>query len=378
MAQTSALRKDPAPARDTKRAPLKSPWSRNSVRRRWAYGVFLVIILFAAILVFSNLSLGKPFSLQLPLTLLGFGALPLLYPVAKRLGASRSTALWAMALLGASVPWLVLLRACTPCATIPFFVILGVFCYTRVLARLPWSWVALGLALTALVLANPWAGLGLVLGLALHAAGWVRQPGQWRMLAFAGAILTLGAILLAVYPPVRDPAWSLPDGSQALGQFLGYLLMMNAWVLPLLALPLLWLALFTDPAHRWRVNADAALPALVIVATVIVASLSPSPMRLRILLGLAPLAALWLAMGLTRLQTRTPAWVWVPVSLMLVLTSLPQTLVRWGSQAIGLHHAIPDRTFSAQLAERRPAMLVPLYPLLTHDLAGETLDLRDI
>ncbi|HOF86473.1 MAG TPA: hypothetical protein PLZ36_00025 [Armatimonadota bacterium] len=376
---TKTPRKDaaPQPARGKKRPVLKSPWQRNRVRRRWTYLLGGVVFLAAAALIFGNLDLDRDAARRLPLTLFGFAALPLLYPLARRLGVSRGTAIWALALLAASVPWLVLLRACTTCAVMPFFVVLGALCYTRVLAGLPGAWCALGLALVTLSLANPWAGLGLALGLALHAAGWVRGRARWRALGGAGAILAVGFTVLALYPPARDPAWGLPGGA-GIGQFLGYLLLLNAWVLPLPALPLLGLALFTDPAHRWRVNGEAALPALIITATLLAAGLSPGPIRLRILLGVAPLAALWLAMGLARLQARAPAWVWAPVGVLLVLTALPHLLVRWGSAAIGLHRIIPDRAVSEQLADSPADQLVPLYPLLRDDLTGDRLERREI
>ncbi|OPZ10895.1 MAG: hypothetical protein BWZ10_02282 [candidate division BRC1 bacterium ADurb.BinA364] len=189
---TTALRKDsaprPAPARGKKHLAFKSPWQRNSVRRRWTYLLIGAILLAAAVLIFGNIEPGYDVMLRLPLTMFGFAALPLLYPLARRLGVSRGTAVWALALLAASVPWLVLLRACAPCSVIPFFVVLGALCYTRVLADLAGAWLSLGLALVALSLANPWAGLGLALGLALHAVGWVRVRARWRALGLSGAI----------------------------------------------------------------------------------------------------------------------------------------------------------------------------------------------
>jgi 4-amino-4-deoxy-L-arabinose transferase-like glycosyltransferase len=382
MARASAVQKEsmtPRPAAPrAKRTPVKSPWQRNSVRRRWTYLTFTLILVFAAALVFGKMDDLTRLGLPVLLALCGFGALPLVYLLAKRLGASRATALWAMALLGACVPWLLLLRIGTTSALIPAFITLGAWLYTRVTARLPWSWVALGVSLAALCFIHPWAGMGLALGLALHAACWVRQAPVWRTLGFAGALLALGIIGLCCIPQLRDPAWAMPTGGAAVSRFLSYLLAMNAWVLPWLALPLLWLALFADPAHRWRVNMEAALPALVLLATLLVASFSPEPMRLRMLLGIAPLAALWLAMGLARLQVRTPVWVWAPVGVMLVATALPQMAMRWGCQAIGLHRAVPDRALAQELAPPRAGMLVPLYPYITSDRAVGTVPMEDI
>jgi hypothetical protein len=352
------------------RVPL--PWMNNRVRRRWTRIAYVLIVLFVGALAALNLRVleqsAGALGLRLPLFVLGFLALPLLYPLARRLGASRTTALWAMALLGACVPWLLLLRRCETCALMPLLLTLAALCYTRVLADKPGAWFSLGLTAAALFLDNPWVGLGLVLGLGLHAAGWVRARALWRALAWAGGVFLLGLLAVVCFPPLGGLPWNLSATIPPLAALLSYLLMLNAWVLPLLALPLLWIALFTDPAHRWRINPEAALPACIIVAVLLMAGTARAIPLLRIAIALAPLAALWLAMGFARLQARTPAWVWVPVGVLLVVTSVPHSLVRWGCQAVGLTRLVPDQAIATRLDIRSPELLIPLYPYVTREI----------
>lgn len=347
---------------------LKSPWSNNGVRRRWARIVFAIIVSFVAIIATLNLDgLFARTTTPLPRVLvlaLGLLALPALYPLARRLGASRSTALWAMALLGVNVPWLLHLRHGDLSVVTPVLVMLACFCYLQVASASRLAWVGLGGALLGIFVCQPLAACGVVLGLLLHAAGWCRQREQWQQYGlavglFAATAIPCSMLLHAGNMTVQWDAF-VPN-------LVGFFLLVNAWLLPLLALPLLYLILFNDPAARWRPHAEVALLGLLIAGVLLTAGFQRHA-GLRDLLSLAPLAALWLAMGLTRIQARTPVWAWAPVGVLLVATTLPQWLVSRGVCATCLRQRM-NGTLAGRMQQPSADMLVPMYTYIKGELA---------
>lgn len=390
-------------ARQGKGIHIRSPWWNNSVRRRWTRIVFWIVILFVAILALTNQgqSAKDSLNLHLPIGFLAFLTLPLIYPLAQRLGASRATALWAMGLLGANVPWLWHLRIgeCWLCAfpkyqwvgsaLLPLFTALCIYFYLLLLDGHRRAWLGLAAAALAIYVCNPLAGLGLFLGILVHAAGWVRQREAWQFLLLSAILTAVGTLVWVQTIPWMLTQLDLPsakpigwvfNSTSTPSAIISYFLLMNAWLLPLLTLPLLWVALFTDPAARWRPSREVGILVLVILGTILVASLGRGSGHIHDVVGLIPLAAIWLAMGIAKLQVRAPQWVWLPVAILLVLTTVPQSLVSGGIRRMlieaslrktGQPRITTNITVLNNLSQPHPDMLVPLYPYLTRELTRE-------
>ena len=353
----------------TRAKHFKSPWEKGSVRRRWTRIMYLVIVLFVLTMALVNPQPAftdfREVSARLLMLLVGLLALPSLYILARHLGASRTTSVWAMALLGGNIAWLLALRHGELVTVLPLAVSLSALFYYQLLGGHTRAWVGLGLCVVLAGFCSVPAGLGLLAGLVLHAACWARGRNVLWQLGWAALLITAGAGAVCWIVPLAGRAFS--------GAFLPGLLRdvsaMNTWLLPLLALPLLLWALWHDPAAPWHASRVVTLLAFPLLAGLLIAGCCRRGDDVPALLGMAPLAALWLAMGLARLQARTPAWVWAPVALILVTTTLPQALLGWG-QRTSPHFA------SILLARRHtpPAgLLVPLYAYVEQELAGEGL-----
>jgi len=338
--------------------------------------MYLVVVLFVMALalinprpVFTDL---REAGGRLLLLLLGLLALPSLYKLARHLGGSRTTAVWAMGLLGVNIAWLLALRHSEMVTVLPLAVSLAVICYYRLLEGHPHAWFWLGICLVAAGFCSLPVGLSLLIGVTIHAACWARGRETLTHLAWTALLLVIGATaLLAIVP---SPGAEF--GPIALSGFLHGVLMLNAWLLPLAAVPLLLLALWPDPAARWRPSREVVLLALPLFSGLLVASCCRPGTGVLFFLGLLPLAVLWLAMGLARLQTRTPAWVWAPVGALLVATALPPALLTWGLHTRG--HS--PQTAQIILAKQHvpPAIpLVPLYAFVEQELSGEGLKLSN-
>lgn len=371
MARTAAHPKKTTPPTHGK-ALVKNPWLNNSVRRRWTRITYVLLVIVGALFALGNPA--KPTQEQGTLLhwiflVIGFLAVPLLYPVARRFGTSRTTALWAMAILAANVPWLLHLRHCDFCALAPVLSLLMIFWYQLTLDEHPWGWVWMGLGGVALVIAHPLAALGVVIGLAAHAGCWVRGRNAWMRLGLALLVMVLGSAVI-LHTLGTSTQLSL-RAMLTLPALLGEVIFVNPWLL--LALPLLWMALFSDPAARWQPNREISLLGLVVLGIIVAASLDARFVHLHALITLAPLAALWLAMGLARLQARAPVLAWMPVAAMLVLATLPWNLIPGITAERLAAQRMPYPLLTAH--NRLVGRIVPLYAYIRHELTG---DLRNI
>jgi hypothetical protein len=361
---------------------LKSPWWNNSVRRRWTRIVFVILVLFVALCSMGYLGqlhsgFGMPLSRLLGVGV-GFLALPLLYPLARQCGASRTTALWAMAWLGCNVAWLWHLRQGDDYAMVASALVVGALGYRWLCLGQRRGILWLGIALVGALYQHPPLGYGMLFGLILHYLGWNRERlvGQRFLYALGiGLVGTLACALgeflvgrLAGGAGMAHGQWAV-TGADLGPRLLAVISLAQFWLLPLFALPLGWSALFSDPAQRWRIAPEGALPAVLLGCGLLAAAAAPRDPHVRAIIGLMPLAALWVALGFARLQTRTPAWVWLPVGVVLMLTLLPQGLVSWGltrtlPPSAGVRRVLPDG------GHLSPELVVPLYSYFTRELVG--------
>ncbi|MHB9110808.1 MAG: hypothetical protein ACYDCO_27455 [Armatimonadota bacterium] len=367
---SSKTAKKHAPAR---RTSLLSPWMRNSVRRRWAYIAFVLILLFDAALLSIDLDYQLFNARQAAVHLLviggGLGTLAAVYHLARAMRTSRDVGLWAMVMLGLNVPWLLYLRQGDLTSLFSLALALAVLGYLLILNDGRFGGLLLGAGAAGMLACDQPVGVGVLLGIAVHAAWWLRGHSRLRQLAWAaGAFLAAGIPYLyctrtQLQLAVPSEGWLSGFGASALG--------LQAWLLPLLTLPLLVMALVHEVGAQWRPQREPLVLALVVVGAVVMAAFDRQGQGLYDIIGLVPVTAVWLALGLDRLQGRVPAWVWAPAGAVLVLTTLPQNLVSWAARAARLPQRVDDVRIARQIDDPGPEMLVPLYPYLREGTVDE-------
>jgi len=362
-ATSKTVKKRTQPVR---RTSLLSPWLRNSVRRRWAYIVFTLILLFDAALLFLDLDyhLFNTRETIAHLLVLSGGLLTLVavYHLARSMKTSRDVGLWAMVLLGLNVPWLLYLRQGELTNLFPLALALAVLGYLLLLNDSRVGGLLLGAGAAGMLACDQPVGVGVLFGLFVHAVWWLRGRARLLQLAWAGAAFL--AVALPCYLFTRPQLQLAMPADGLLAGFGANAVGLQAWLLPLLALPLLAMTLVQVVGPHWRLQREPLALALVVAGAVLLGACCRRDFSLYGILGLAPVTAMWLALGLDQLQRRVPAWVWASIGVMLVLTTLPQNLVSWAARAARLPERVTDVRIARQIDDPRPEMLVPLYSYL--------------
>lgn len=349
-----------------RRTSLLSPWLRNSVRRRWAHIAFVLILLFDAALLFVDLDyhLFNAREMAVHLLVLGGGLVTLaaVYHLARSMKTSRDVGLWAMVLLGLNVPWLLYLRQGSLASLFPLALALAILGYLLLLNDSRFGGLLLGAGAAGMLACDQPVGAGVLFGVAVHAAWWLRGRSRLLQLAWAGVAFVAAGIPAYLFTKPQLQFAMPADG--LLAGFGANALGVQAWLLPLLALPLLAMTLAHEVGTHWRLQREPLALALVVVGALLMGACCRRDFSVYGILGLAPVTAVWLALGLDQLQGRVPAWVAVPIGVILVLTTLPQNLVSWAARAARLPERVADVHIARQIDDPRPELLVPLYSYL--------------
>ena len=356
-------------AHSPRKKGIFSPWLCNGVRRRWMRMLFVLLLIFEAALFFVDLDYYHLDTRQILLRALilcsGLVTLALLYAIAQVMKVGRDIGLWAMIFLAMNIPWLIFLRQGDATAFFPCAVALAALGYLLCMRESRFGWPMLAAGGIAMLFCNQPIGLGMLLGIGVHAAWWVRQQSQLTQLAWAAVSIAVGGITLH---PILQLAAS--EGGFWAGVSL-HILAIFSWLLPLLALPLLALTVGHEMGRHWRVHREVSLFALVVGGVVLMGGLCSHQTHIANIVSIAPIAAIWMAIGLDRLQGRTTPWVWAPVGVILVLTTAPQILVNWTVRMVQLPARISNPHIADQLQEPDMKMIVPLYAYLREGTSEE-------
>lgn len=123
---------------------------------------------------------------RLPFALLGLAAVPLIYALALALWGSRRAAVLASVMLAANVPFLILVRQCRYYSPTIFFVLLGLYAYTRITSGKRHGWTLFAVSALLLFHSQYIHCAALLAAVVIHAALFHRPRLRGLLLLSAG------------------------------------------------------------------------------------------------------------------------------------------------------------------------------------------------